>query len=265
MARSNPPYTVQLYRFQQKYRAAKITNKIKLTFNNLPDGIYYATVYGDGATGAAKSYSDTISIMPSPSNTKARFIKGRQVTLMWDTLPCADYFTIRYKAKDSSQWHSIKTDGNVSSYVLTGLALSTTYQWQMSASDKENGLEAKSKLSPLRKFTTKDGSGSGSFAAVDDNEENMVDNNIHQSILVVAPNPAVSYFTIRLNTAVKDRITATLYNVNGKSVWTSGASTVDALNGKQVMVNQFGSGLYYLKITGVNGDFIAGAKLSVNK
>ena len=60
-------------------------------------------------------------------------------------------------------------------------------------------------------------------------------------------------------------LVASLYDVNGKPVWTSGSINGDALNGKKVMVNQFGSGLYYLKITDAKGAMLGAAKVSITK
>ncbi len=259
---SNSPYTVQLYRFQEKYGNAKITNKINYTFSNLPDGIYYATVYGDGATGSAKGISDTITIMPTPTHTLAKFIKQTNVTLTWDSIPCADYFKIRYQVKNSGQWKYVKTDGNVSSYVLTNLMPGTTYQWQISAKDKENNIEISSALSATRNFTTK----GGSILFADENaipDDAIAGNN--KGILNISPNPASSYFIIHFNSQVKDKMNASLFDVNGKSVWSLGSMNADALNGKQVMVNQMANGLYYLKISDSKGNIIAGAKVAVDK
>ena len=53
--------------------------------------------------------------------------------------------------------------------------------------------------------------------------------------------------------------------MNGKAVWSSGLINADALNGKKVMVNQFGSGLYYLKITNDKGLPLGVAKVSITK
>ncbi len=67
------PYTVQLYRFGVAYGSPLTIGKTgKATFSNLPDGAYYATVFGDGATGNAFGKSDTISIMPPPTNTSTQ-------------------------------------------------------------------------------------------------------------------------------------------------------------------------------------------------
>ncbi len=256
------PYTIQLYRFQEKYGNAKKTSKINYTFSNLPDGIYYATVYGDGATGNAKGFSDTITIMPMPTNTKAKFIKQTKVTLAWDTLPCADYFKIRYQVKNSGQWIYVKTDGNVSSYELKNLTPGTTYQWQVSAKDEDNDIEISSALSATRNFTTKP----GSLLFADENvaEENAIAGN-NKGTLNISPNPVSSFFTIHFNSTVKDKLNASLFDVNGKAVWSSGSINADALNGKQVIVSNMGIGLYYLKISDSKGGFIAGTKVAINR
>ena len=56
-----------------------------------------------------------------------------------------------------------------------------------------------------------------------------------------------------------------MFDVNGKAVWTSGSLSSDALNGKQVLVNQLGGGLYYLKIINSKGEVVGNTKISVTK
>ncbi|MEP6468022.1 MAG: T9SS type A sorting domain-containing protein, partial [Parafilimonas sp.] len=263
LTKSHAPYKVQLYRFGVPYGTAETVNAAKITFDSLPDGIYNATVYGDGATGAAKGKSDTVSIMPVPTNPHTTAIQSKQAKLLWNALPCASYFSIQYRVHNTATWTSIATNGNVSNYVLKGLKPSTSYDWQVAAADSENNMTITSPYTNIVTFTTAssliaDGNG-------DDQDNLSVNSDKNIGVITVAPNPAISYFTIHYNTSLKQQVVAILYDVNGKPVWTSGAINTDALNGKQVTVSQFGSGFYYLKITDNKGAVLGIAKVSITK
>lgn len=77
--------------------------------------------------------------------------------------------------------------------------------------------------------------------------------------------PIHRVFTIRYRNFLKEQVSATLYNPAGKAVCTSGLINAEALNGKQVLVNQFAGGLYYLKIVNSNGVVVGNMKIVVAK
>ena len=57
--------------------------------------------------------------------------------------------------------------------------------------------------------------------------------------IMVSPNPANSFFTIHYNNSLQQKVNAQLFDVNGKTVWSSGLISGESLNGKQVHVSQF--------------------------
>jgi len=264
LSKSHAPYKVQLYRFGVAYGNPLNVSNTKATFSNLPAGVYYATVYGDGATGNAYSTSNETSFTPPvPTSLSTTTIKTNQAKLNWASVTCADYFAIQYRVQGTGTWNSATTDSNVTSYNLKGLSPATNYEWRVAAVNSENGASVTSAYSTIATFKTKASALSGD----EDNLENIsiAGNKPNSMLLSVSPNPANSYFIIKYNTAVKEKVTATLYGANGKAVWASGAIGDDALNNKQVPVNKFASGLYYLKIIDAKGTELGSIKISIIK
>jgi hypothetical protein len=260
LSKSHSPYTVQLFRFGLKYGSAAVTKTSTIVFDSLPDGKYYATVFGDGATGAAFGRSDTITIMPAPSTTSTAAIDSTKATLNWTIVTCADYDSIQYRMHGTTSWSTV-TVPNTGTFILKGLTPSTTYDWHVAAIDSSNKWEAISAFTPVLTFKTT-GTGFDISAAGNESDMSAANSKLNNTIMI-SPNPASSYFTIYYSTTAKDKLIATLYDENGKPVWTSGALSADALKGKQVMVSQFGSGLYYLRITNSPGADVQTAKVSI--
>lgn len=260
-SKSSAPYTVQLYRFGVAYGSPVVTNK-NAAFSNLPDGSYYATAYGDGATGSAFGASKTIDIIPLPSNPNTINIKATQVKLNWTTIACADYYLIQYRVHGTTTWTNKQTTGNVSAYTLKNLSAATTYDWKVASVDSANGINTVSAYTNSTTFTT-------SSALVTGNNiqaGNVVTKEIGQiGSIMVSPNPATSYFTIHYNSNTKQKINSILYDVNGKALWSSGAISADALNGKQVIIRQFENGLYFLKILDEQGVILGSIKVLIAK
>ncbi len=263
LSKSHAPYKVQLYRFGTPYGDPLIVNKTTAVFNDLPAGIYHATVYGDGATDPARGISDTVTFNPPvPAGLNTTAIQATQAKLNWTVQTCADYFSIQYRVQGTTAWTTKKTTGNVAFYTLKNLAASTSYQWRVAAVDTGNGMQVISAYSAITTFKTKASALSG-----DDEAESMkiAGNDLNNASIVVAPNPATNYFTIKYKAAVKGKVTATLFGANGKPVWTSGALNAEALNNKQVNVSQFAGGSYFLKITDGNGNDAGTTKIFIVK
>ncbi len=258
--KSSAPYTIQLYRFGTAYGSPVVTNK-NVTFNNLPSGSYYAKAYGDGATGNAFGTSKTISIEPTPTGLNTTAIKSTQAKLNWNSVTCAGYFVIHYKIHGTSTWSIKRPGGNVTTYLLKGLTPGTTYDWQVAAADSANGIIATGEFTDSVLFTT-----STSLIADEGNSEEDLSinkNNLPSTLVTVAPNPAASYFVIHFNTNAQNKVNASVYNANGKAIWSSGLINANTLNGKQVNARQFAKGVFYLKITSEQGELIGSTKIII--
>jgi hypothetical protein len=260
----NAPFTVQLYRFGVKYGNAVIVKKGGTAkFENLPAGSYYGTAYADGATGTAFGKSKTIILEPVPTDLQTTAITKSSAKLNWTLIDCANYYKVRYRKYGAATWTNKKTVGNVNLLNLTGLQANTTYEWEVATVDSANGQEASSAFTDSVTFTT-----SASLIADGNNSEEDLSinkNNLQINLITASPNPASSYFIIHFNSNAQNKINASVYNANGKAVWTSGLINAGALNGKQVNVSQFAKGIFYLKVVDEQGQLIGSTKVIVAK
>ncbi|MBA3649168.1 MAG: fibronectin type III domain-containing protein [Chitinophagales bacterium] len=247
------PYTVQLYRFGLPYGSVIVTDK-SATFKNLPDGSYYATANSGGVIGTSK----TVDMMPIPTNPSTTNIQSAKAKLNWTTVSCSDYYSVQYRVHGTTKWTKKKTTGNVGSYTLKNLTPSTTYDWEVAAIDSANGINATSPYTDSVVFTT-----SSSFAI---NQSRGANENVYAELqLITVPNPAANSFRIEFNPAAESNVTAVLYNVVGKMVWSSGEVDASLLNGKIISASSFGSGLYFLRIINNKSKIISQTKVIINK
>ncbi len=229
---SKPPYTVYLYRFGQLYNTYTSYNTSGFTASNLPPGIYYATAYGDGATGNAYGTSNTKSLLPPATTTGATTnITSNKATLHWTKVDCANGYLVQYRVQGTTPWTQKIVLGNKDNLILTGLAANTTYQFRLATGV---GLDTVSNyvlsaFTPIDVFTT-----SASLMA------NNYDLNI-------SPNPANSYFIIQTNKQGSDIITASLKDASGRIFWKTSGITYTNLNNTRVNVSGLKPGLYYLE------------------
>ena len=150
--RVNPPYILQLYRFGQAYGTPKTVNKKTYTFNNLPDGAYYATALVDGAS--VNGLSKSIGMMPKPTGTNTTAITKSQAKLNWTSVSCADYYSVQYRVHGTIAWTTKKTSGNVNNIVIKGLTASKNYEWHVAAVDSSNNISATSAYTDHKIFNT---------------------------------------------------------------------------------------------------------------
>ncbi len=259
----NSPSTVQLYRFGIAYGKPIVVAKGKAAlFDTLPTGVYYATAFADGATGNAYGTSDTVTLEAVPTGLTTTGITKAKATLNWAAEDCAKYFVINYRKQGTSTWTSKKTKGNVDSLLLTSLKANTTYTWKVATADSANGQIVQSAFSDTANFTT----AASLFAGANSDEENSSANGItNHGTVMISPNPATSFFVIHYNDNTPSKVNASVYDANGKAIWSSGLISANALNGKQVNVSQFAKGVFYLKIINENGELVGNAKIVVAK
>jgi hypothetical protein len=260
----NGPFAVQLYRFGVAYGGlVNVKKGSTKKFDNLPAGSYYAIAYADGATGNAFGKSPTITIEPVPADLTTQNITKYNAELTWSLQPCASYYVVKYRKQGTTTWKNKQTVGNINNYKATGLTPNTTYEWVVATADSANNIIAKSDFANSVVFTTN----SAGLIAQDelDEDDASAASILHNIPVSVSPNPATNFFVIHYNNDAKEKVSASLYDMNGKLIWNSGTMNADALNGKQVSVSQFGSGLYYLKLTNDKNVLIGGAKIVINK
>lgn len=151
---SHSPYTVRLYKNGVLYDSI-ITSTATATFKDLNAGNYYATVYGDGATGAAYSKSATSAVIPPvPTALSTADIYVHTATLNWTKLNCVSYFKIQYRVSGTSTWTVVNTPGDTSKFALTNLQPYTSYVWEVASVDTAKGLTFTSAFADSATFTT---------------------------------------------------------------------------------------------------------------
>jgi hypothetical protein len=151
---SHPPYTVRLYRNGALYDSLT-TASDSAVFVGLNNGNYYATVYGDGATGNAFAQASSVALLPPvPTGLNATNITGNSATLSWSMLSCTNYDTLEYRANDSATWKILITKDNSGVYDLTNLAGNTTYLFRVTSVVSGNGPAVSSGYSATFTFKT---------------------------------------------------------------------------------------------------------------
>jgi hypothetical protein len=255
---SQPPYTIQLYRFGVPYGNPVVVAKTK-TFTNLPDGYYYATAYGDGATGTAFGISKKVTIVPAPTNLSTTSITSTQARFNWTTQSCASYYQVQYRVHGTATWTTKKTKGNVGAYVARNLTPGTLYEWHIASADTSNGVGGIGVYTDSIPFTT-----AASFAANAGDDDDVTANTNSKAVLTIYPNPAKTHFSLQLNAAkINSMVNVKLTDLNGNTVWS--AANINAVSTKKVDVSNLANGLYMLQVIGSDGVVVASKKIIVAK
>ena len=262
---SNGTTKVQLFRFDSLYATKTVAKNANAIFNNLPTGNYYAKVFADGATGNAFAKSDVIALEAIPVSLKTQSITNTSAKFSWTKVTCAGYYVVEYRKHGAAVWTVKQTKGNVNSLSATGLTANTNYEWKVASADSANGITSTGLFADSIRFTTTN----TTLIAQNSNDgsENLItkSNSIGNVNILVTPNPAASYFVIRYKGDFANKANATLYDMKGIAVWTSGLINADALNNKTVNASQFSNGVFYLKITDEQGKIIGITKIIVAK
>ena len=234
--KSEKPYTVQLFRFGKKYGdPINVKNSTPFTIGSLPAGTYYATVYGDGATGQGKGTSETTALVPVPTNLSTSNIKAAKATLNWDTLECVDYDSIYYRVVGAGTWNKIKTGTNNSAYNLTGLTASTMYEWKVAHV-----------VDTLSEKATSSYSGSATFTTAALKEGDALLN--ESGVLSLYPNPATASTTLQFENSLAGEALITVYDAMGRIVQSEQLQVSAGLITYEMNLTTFGAGLYLVTL-----------------
>ncbi|MBX7109856.1 MAG: T9SS type A sorting domain-containing protein [Chitinophagales bacterium] len=237
--KSEKPYTVQLFRFGKKYGdPLNVKNSTPFTISSLPPGNYYATVYGDGATGQGKGTSVTTTLVPVPTNLSTSNIKSAKATLNWDTLVCVDYDSIYYRVVGSGTWSKIKTGTNNSAYNLTGLTASTMYEWMVAHVVDTLSEKATSAYSAITTFTT---------AALKEGES------LNESgLLSLYPNPASGSTTLQFTNNEAGEAVMTVFDALGRNLQSERLLADNGVFIYELNLAPLSPGLYIIRVM-ING------------
>ncbi|NNV55171.1 T9SS type A sorting domain-containing protein [Limnovirga soli] len=264
-SKSQAPYTVQLFRYGIAYGSpVTITSTKNFQFKNLPQGQYFATAFGDGATGTAFGKSAVINMVPAVTTTGTTNITAASAKVNFTTITCAKFYVVQYHKAGDSAWLTKNSVGNTGIVTLNGLTANTTYNWRVQAADSVGKVVATSKFTDSVSFTTavlfasanNDGSSSDVSAKT---LGNGVD-------VTVYPNPVSTQFTIQYGTANSNtKLTAVLKDMMGNIVWKTNNTTASALSGTRVNTSNLPGGMYMLLITDLSNNTIITKKVIVSK
>src|SRR4030095_13417704 len=77
--------------------------------------------------------SFAICSLPAPKGLKPNNIARCQVTLKWKPVNGAVNYNVQYKESSASNWIVLNNIGNITTYTVTGLNASTTYNFKTAA------------------------------------------------------------------------------------------------------------------------------------
>ena len=249
---SQPPYTVKLYRFGTLYNTYVTNQTGGYTASNLPPGTYYATAFGDGATGSAFGTSNTKNLLPPATTTVSETnITSTAATVRYNKVTCANGYVVQWRKQGTTIWSQKIVLGNKDSLKITGLAAATTYQWRVAVGVGLDTLSTYvlSAFSAVDQFTT-----AASFASSNGSRENMIGSNTAAIKVSVAPNPAVNNIRIVITNIKQGVLSASLVNAFGKTVWRVSEKEASAFSNMLVDVSRFPAGIYTLQIMDESGN-----------
>ncbi len=262
---SSAPYTVKLYRFGALYATYTTNLTSGFTASNLPPGIYYATAFGDGATGTAFGTSNTKSLLPPATTTTSETnIKSTAATVRYNSVSCANGYVVQWRKLGTTPWSQKIVLGNKDSLRISGLLAATTYQWRVAVGVGVDTFTnyVLSAFSAIDQFTT-----TSSLAIAANNYGSSTDMAVAKSsnISISAfPNPAVNVFRIVLKGAKEEQLSAMLLDAYGKWVWSASQVPSSALNNRMVDVSKLSVGIYTLQVINAAG-MVSNTKIIVTR
>ena len=223
-----------------------------------------ASAYTTGTTFTTSAATSTCS---APASLAAGSLTSTSAALSWGAVSGATSYSVQYKLSTASTWTTVTTTST--SYNLTGLTASSTYNWQVSTTCS-SGTSA---YTSGTNFTT-----SGSSNTCTDTYE--LNNTLSSSKTItvktdvnaiIASKSDYDWFKFSNTTNEKNiRVTLTnlpadydlrVYSATGTLL---GASENKGTVSETVTLNNAAVGTYYIRIRGFNGAFNATGCYTVN-
>jgi hypothetical protein len=190
-----------------------------------------------------------------PASLVASSITSSGANLSWGTVAGASNYTLQYKKSSTSTWTTVNV--STTSYALTGLSASTTYNWQV----RTNCGTTSSAYTPGTNFTT--------LVACTDNFESNNTLSAAKTLTVntnstarIGTNTDIDWFKFaNTSTAKNIRVTLTnlpadydlrLYNSAGTLLYSSENSST---TNETIIYNNAPVATYYVRVIGYNGAF----------
>lgn len=243
---SQPPYTVQVYRFGEAFGdPVIIKDNVKFNIKNLPPGNYYITAKGDGASDAAMATSNSKDVVPLPANVEVKNITANSAKISWTGLPdCIDKYEIWYKVSGTTGWTKVTVNGSKVKYTIKELMPSTSYDWSLMAivKDSTGELEALSEKVTGVFGTTAFGMEISERTGDDEAE----------TVISLYPNPATTHCKVDLEGAT-GTVEVTVMDAAGKIRWSGSHTIQEQVKSFDLDFTSLSSGIYLVKITSEDG------------
>lgn len=198
---------------------------------------YYA--YAD--TG----YTISIACSPAPSGLTTTNITGTSATLNWTTVSCAAGYKVQYRKKGTTAWTTIQINTNTGTASLSGLTVSTIYQWRVATKCKSSGTTTYSAYSAIKQFTTSSTFIASGFSSKD---ETAINKNFK-----VYPNPANSKATVEFNLINSSTYTLEISDLTGKVLLRKKDAGFIDKNIIQIDVSRLAQSIYLISIIDEQG------------
>ena len=208
----------------------------------IPNSTYKFQV-ASRCNGVSSAYSipyiftttNSISNCITPFGTSTSGITGTTADLNWSNLVTADTFRVRYSVNGTTNfiWKDVNGAGGVDSTQLTGLALNTTYQWQVRTLCNGVGTTPYS-VSEI--FSTLPARISSTI-----NENNFIE-------ITAFPNPAHNNLTLEFKTPIEKTVSIIVFDMSGrkwitKYIWINSNENSTDLN-----VSNLAKGIYIVEV-----------------
>jgi hypothetical protein len=185
-------------------------------------------------------------IVPYGLSTSA--ITNASAQVNWTNMVSADTFRIRYSVNNTTNfiWKDVNGAGGATNVTLTGLAASTTYQWQVRTIC--NGVAGAYSSSVL-------------FTTLAQRTAAITETNLLHDVLVY-PNPAHSIVTLQFDADAAADGLLHMYDIAGREVRTEELLILAGKNSMEFGIENLPRGIYLLVVQG-NGHSAARVKLVV--
>gem|GEM_PF-558085 len=168
-----------------------------------------------------------------PAQTLVTNITSTSARLNWTAVASATKYQLRYRAVNSSTITSVTV--NTNSYLLTGLAPNTKYQWQV----RTKCGQTFSPYTSLNSFKT------ATLLITNDEETN---NTFAISDVNIYPNPARNFVTISFSASSQNAVSITVADMQGKMLLQKTLTTIRGTNNFTIDIKSFAKGTYILRL-----------------
>jgi 2',3'-cyclic-nucleotide 2'-phosphodiesterase (5'-nucleotidase family) len=181
---------------------------------------------------------NTALACPTPTNLSAINVTSNLATLVWNAVPNANYYQIRYRTQNGpGAWVSGTASGSATSKNLNGLVPGTAYEWQIRAICNPSPFSTGS-WSPLSDFTT------GSQKQSIEEESSFL-----QNLVSLYPNPASGLLHVDIVAVESQEILIRIMDMSGRVVQTVQSHLDAGSHTISLNIDALSEGLYQVHVS----------------